>query len=147
MNELLVKINQVLEDGHSTLNNIMKVKKEWDLSYELLKRQQENLQKEKDEVNEMRKTIISIENFSSLKKETEAKSIEIQSISLKFKEEKEKFESYKQSEIERIANLRVLSQKENDNVVEGFKKLEQEKKNLEAEIDKRVKEFVAKHTR
>ena len=93
----------------------------------------------------MRKVIISIENFGVLKKETETKMSEVQSISLKLKEEKEKFESYKQSEIERISNLRILSQKENDNVVEGFRKLEQDKKNLEAEIDKRVKEFITKH--
>ena len=145
MNEILVKINQILEEGQSTLNAIVKVKQEWDLSYALLMRQKKDLQKERDEVQEMRKVIISIENFGVLKKETETKMSEVQSISLKLKEEKEKFESYKQSEIERISNLRILSQKENDNVVEGFRKLEQDKKNLEAEIDKRVKEFIAKH--
>ena len=145
MNEILVKINQILEEGQSTLNAIVKVKQEWDLSYALLMRQKKDLQKERDEVQEMRKVIISIENFGVLKKETETKMSEVQSISLKLKEEKEKFESYKQSEIERISNLRILSQKENDNVVEGFRKLEQDKKNLEAEIDKRVKEFITKH--
>ncbi len=145
MNEILVKINQILEEGQSTLNAIVKVKQEWDLSYALLMRQKKDLQKERDEVQEMRKVIISIENFGVLKKETETKMSEVQSISLKLKEEKEKFESYKQSEIESISNLRILSQKENDNVVEGFRKLEQDKKNLEAEIDKRVKEFITKH--
>ena len=73
-----------------------------------------------------------------MKKDNDAKSVELQTGLAELSDKKKSFESYKASEIERINNLRILAEKENDNVVQGYK-------NLEAEVDKRVKEFVSKH--
>jgi transcriptional/translational regulatory protein YebC/TACO1 len=138
MNSILVKLNVALQEAEVVIESLKKQKNEMDLSHALLDKGLEELKTKNAEFSQREAAITPIENFNKVKKDNDAKSVELQTGLAELSDKKKSFESYKASEIERINNLRILAEKENDNVVQGYK-------NLEAEVDKRVKEFVSKH--
>ena len=138
MNAILVKLNVVLQEAEVLIESLKKQKNEMGLSHALLDKGLEELKTKNDEFSQREAAITPIENFNKVKKDNDAKSVELQTGLSDLDAKKKAFESYKASEMERIENLRLLASKENDNVVQAYK-------NLEAEVDKRVKEFVAKH--
>ena len=138
MNSILVKLNVALQEAEVLIESLKKQKNEMGLSHALLDKGLEELKTKNDEFSQREAAITPIENFNKVKKDNDAKSVELQTGLAELSDKKKSFESYKASEIERINNLRILAEKENDNVVQGYK-------NLEAEVDKRVKEFVSKH--
>ena len=138
MNSILVKLNVALQEAEVLIESLKKQKNEMGLSHALLDKGLEELKTKNDEFSQREAAITPIENFNKVKKDNDAKSVELQTGLSDLDAKKKAFESYKASEMERIENLRLLASKENDNVVQAYK-------NLEAEVDKRVKEFVAKH--
>lgn len=138
MNAILVKLNVALQEAEVLIESLKKQKNEMGLSHALLDKGLEELKTKNDEFSQREAAITPIENFNKVKKDNDAKSVELQTGLSDLDAKKKAFESYKASEMERIENLRLLASKENDNVVQAYK-------NLEAEVDKRVKEFVAKH--
>jgi len=138
MQAILVKLNVALNEAEALIESLKKQKNEMGLSHALLDKGLEELKTKNDEFSQREAAITPIENFNKAKKDNDAKAVELQTGLSELSEKKKAFESYKASEMERIENLRLLASKENDNVVQGYK-------NLEAEIDKRVKEFVSKH--
>ena len=138
MNAILVKLNVALHEAETLIESLKKQKNEMGLSHALLDKGLEELKTKNDEFSQREAAITPIENFNKAKKDNDAKAVDLQTGLAELSEKKKAFESYKASEMERIENLRLLASKENDNVVQGYK-------NLEAEIDKRVKEFVSKH--
>ena len=138
MNSILVKLNVALQEAEVLIESLKKQKNEMGLSHALLDKGLEELKTKNDEFSQREAAITPIENFNKVKKDNDAKSVELQTGLSDLDAKKKAFESYKASEMERIENLRLLASKENDNVVQGYK-------NLEAEVDKRVKEFVSKH--
>jgi hypothetical protein len=138
MNQILEKLKSVLQDAEALIESLKKQKNDLGLSHALLDKGLEELKTKNDEFSQREAAITPIENFNKVKKDNDAKSVELQTGLAELSDKKKSFESYKASEIERINNLRILAEKENDNVVQGYK-------NLEAEVDKRVKEFVSKH--
>ena len=138
MNAILVKLNVALQEAESLIESLKKEKRDVELSHSLLNKGLEDLKIKNDEFSQREAAITPIENFNKVKASNDAKAAELKSESDSLSDKKKAFESYKSSEIERINNLRLLAEKENDNVVQAYK-------NLEAEVDKRVKEFVSKH--
>ena len=138
MNQILEKLKSVLQDAEALIESLKKQKNDLGLSHALLDKGLEELKTKNAEFSQREAAITPIENFNKVKKDNDAKSVELQTGLAELSDKKKSFESYKASEIERINNLRILAEKENDNVVQGYK-------NLEAEVDKRVKEFVSKH--
>jgi transcriptional/translational regulatory protein YebC/TACO1 len=138
MNQILEKLKAVLQDAEALIESLKKQKNDLGLSHALLDKGLEELKTKNAEFSQREAAITPIENFNKVKKDNDAKSVELQTGLSDLDAKKKAFESYKASEMERIENLRLLASKENDNVVQAYK-------NLEAEVDKRVKEFVAKH--
>ena len=138
MNAILVKLNVALQEAEVLIESLKKEKCDVELSHSLLNKGLEDLKIKNDEFSQREAAITPIENFNKVKASNDAKAAELKSESDSLSDKKKAFESYKSSEIERINNLRLLAEKENDNVVQAYK-------NLEAEVDKRVKEFVSKH--
>ena len=138
MNSILVKLNVALQEAEVLIESLKKQKNDMGLAQVHLDKAFEELKTKNDEFAQREAAITPIENFNKVKKDNDAKSVELQTGLSDLDAKKKAFESYKASEMERIENLRLLASKENDNVVQAYK-------NLEAEVDKRVKEFVAKH--
>jgi len=138
MNSILVKLNVALQEAEVLIESLKKQKNDMGLAQVALDKSFEELKTKNEEFSQREAAITPIENFNKVKKDNDAKSVELQTGLSELSEKKKAFESYKASEMERIENLRLLASKENDNVVQAYK-------NLEAEVDKRVKEFVAKH--
>jgi hypothetical protein len=138
MNAILVKLNVALQEAEVLIESLKKEKCDVELSHSLLNKGLEDLKIKNDEFSQREAAITPIENFNKVKAANDAKAADLQTGLSELSEKKKAFESYKSSEMERIENLRLLASKENDNVVQAYK-------NLEAEIDKRVKEFVSKH--
>ena len=138
MNSILVKLNVALQEAEVLIESLKKQKNDMGIAQVHLDKAFEELKTKNDEFSMREAAITPIENFNKVKKDNDAKSVELQTGLAELSDKKKSFESYKASEIERINNLRILAEKENDNVVQGYK-------NLEAEVDKRVKEFVSKH--
>ena len=147
MNAILVKLNVALTEAEALIESLKKQKNEMGLSHALLDKGLEELKTKTADILQRESVIDPIENIQLALKDIDKKNAHIQDGLAKLSEAQKSFESYRLTETERIENLRLLSQKENDNVVKGFADLKQKEANLEAEIDKRVKEFVAKHTR
>ena len=138
MNAILVKLNVALQEAEVLIESLKKEKCDVELSHSLLNKGLEDLKIKNDEFSQREAAITPIENFNKVKAANDAKAADLQTGLSELSEKKKAFESYKSSEMERIENLRLLASKENDNVVQAYM-------NLEAEIDKRVKEFVSKH--
>lgn len=138
MNAILVKLNVALQEAEVLIESLKKQKNDMGLAQVALDKSFEELKTKNEEFSQREAAITPIENFNKVKKDNDAKSVELQTGLAELSDKKKSFESYKASEIERINNLRILAEKKNDNVVQAYK-------NLEAEVDKRVKEFVAKH--
>jgi hypothetical protein len=140
MNAILVKLNVALQEAEALIESLKKQKNEMGLAQVHLDKSFEELKTKNDEFSQWEAAITPIENFNKAKKDNDAKAVDLQTGLAELSEKKKAFESYKASEMERIENLRLLASKENENVVQGYK-------NLEAEIDRRVKEFIANHVR
>jgi chromosome segregation ATPase len=147
MNAVLSKLNDIVEEAEKVLVGLKKRKEEVDFSHELLSKGHEELKTKTADIAQRESVIEPIENIQLALKDIDKKNANIQDGLAKLSEAQKSFESYRTIETDRLNNLRISVTKENDNVVEGFKKLEQEKKNLEAEIDRRVKDFISKHVR
>jgi hypothetical protein len=145
MNAVLSKLNDIVEEAEKVLVGLKKRKEEVDFSHELLSKGHEELKAKTVDIAQREAVIAPIENFNALKKQNEEKAAGLQAGLSDLDAKKKAFESYKSSEMERISNLRIASSKENDNVVAGFQRLAEKEKSLEAEVDKRVKDFVSKH--
>ena len=138
MNAILVKLNVALQEAEVLIESLKKQKNEMGLSHALLDKGLEELKTKNAEFSQREAAITPIENFNKVKKDNDAKSVELQTGLSDLNAKKKAFESYKASETTRLQNLKDNIEKENNNVVQGYK-------NLEAEVDKRVKEFVSKH--
>ena len=147
MNAILVKLNVALTEAEALIESLKKQKNELGLSHALLDKGHEELKKKTADIEQRESVIQPIENVHSVKKVNDDKAVELQKGVSDLETAKRAFESHVKIETDRLNNLRINVEKENNNVVEGFKKLEQEKKNLEEEIDRRVKEFIANHVR
>lgn len=145
MNAILVKLNVALQEAEVLIESLKKQKNDMGIAQVHLDKAFEELKTKNDEFTQREAAITPIENFNKVKKDNDAKSVELQTGLSELSEKKKAFESYKSSEMERISNLRIASSKENDNVVAGFQRLAEKEKSLEAEVDKRVKDFVSKH--
>ena len=140
MNAVLSKLNDIVEEAEKVLAGLKKRKEEVDYSHELLSKGHEELKTKTVDIAQREAVIAPIENFNALKKQNEEKAAGLQDGLSDLDAKKKAFESYKASEMKRIENLRLLASKENDNVVQAYK-------NLEAEVDKRVKDFIANHVK
>ena len=147
MNSILIKLNVALTEAEALIESLKKQKNELGLSHALLDKGHEELKKKTADIEQRESVIQPIENVHSVKKVNDDKAVELQKGVSDLETAKRAFESHVKTETDRLNNLRINVEKENNNVVEGFKKLEQEKKNLEEEIDRRVKEFIANHVR
>jgi chromosome segregation ATPase len=147
MNSILVKLNVALQEAEVLIESLKKQKNDLGLSHALLDKGHEELKTKTADIAQRESVIEPIENIQLALKDIDKKNANIQDGLAKLSEAQKSFESYRTIETDRLNNLRISVTKENDNVVEGFKKLEQEKKNLEAEIDRRVKDFISKHVR
>ena len=136
-----------LTEAEALIESLKKQKNELGLSHALLDKGHEELKKKTADIEQREAAIVPIENVHSAKKVNDDKAVELQQGVSDLEIAKRAFESHVKIETDRLNNLRINVEKENNNVVEGFKKLEQEKKNLEEEIDRRVKEFIANHVR
>ena len=147
MQAILVKLNMALEEAENLIESLKKQKNELGLSHALLDKGHEEIKKIKADIEQREAALVPIENVHTAKKENDSKAVELQQGVSDLEIAKRSFESHVRIETDKLNNLRINVEKENSNVVEGFKKLEQEKKNFEAEIDRRVKEFIANHVR
>jgi len=138
MQAILVKLNVALQEAEALIESLKKQKNEMGLKQVHLDKSLEELKTKNDEFSQREAAITPIENFNKAKKDNDAKAVELQTGLSELSDKKKAFESYKASELERINNLRIFAEKENDNVVQAYK-------NLEAEVDKKVKEFIDKH--
>jgi len=147
MNSILAKLNVALEEAEALIESLKKQKSDLGISHSLLDKGHEEIRKIRDDIEQREAVLIPIENIHAAKKNNDNKAVELQQGVDDLEIAKKSFESHVRLETEKLNNLRVNVEKENNNVLEGFKKLEQEKKNLEAEIDRRVKDFISKHVR
>ena len=144
MNQILEKLKSVLQDAEALIESLKKQKNDLGLSHALLDKGLEELKTKNAEFSQREAAITPIENFNKVKKDNDAKSVELQTGLAELSDKKKSFESYKASELERIENIRLLASKENDNVVAGFQRLAEKEKNIEEEVKKRVDEIVSK---
>jgi len=138
MNDVLLKLNDIVEEAEKVLAGLKKRKEELDFSHELLNKGHEELKTKTADIAQRESAIEPIENIQLALKDIDKKKANIQDGLAKLSEAQKSFESYKTIETEKLNNLRISVEKENNNVVQGYK-------NLEAEVDKRVKDFVNKH--
>ena len=138
MNAILVKLNVALHEAETLIESLKKQKNEMGLSHALLDKGLEELKTKNDEFSQREAAITPIENFNKAKKDNDAKAVELQTGLSELSEKKKAFESYKTIETDKLNNLRINVEKENNNVNQAHK-------NIEVEIDRRVKEFIEKH--
>jgi len=138
MNSILIKLNVALTEAEALIESLKKQKNELGLSHALLDKGHEELKTKTADIAQRESAIEPIENIQLALKDIDNKNSNIRDGLAKLSEAQKSFESYKTIETEKLNNLRISVEKENNNVVQGYK-------NLEAEVDKRVKDFVNKH--
>ena len=147
MQAILAKLNVAFQEAEARIESLKEQRSNLGISHALLDKGLEDLKKKTEDIEYRESVLVPIENIHSAKKVNDDKAVELQKGVSDLETAKRAFESHVKTETDRLNNLRINVEKENNNVVEGFKKLEQEKKNLEEEIDRRVKEFIANHVR
>jgi hypothetical protein len=138
MNQILEKLKSVLQEAEALIESLKKQKNDLGLSHALLDKGHEELKTKTVDIAQREAVIAPIENFNKVKKDNDAKSVELQTGLSDLDAKKKAFESYRQIETDKLNNLRITVEKENNNVNQAHK-------NIEAEIDRRVKEFISKH--
>ena len=145
MQIILEKLQNVLDEGTSLVESIKKQKEDIEESHNLWVSKHEELSANEKDISQRENDLIPIENIHVARKEISDNQSKLKELSENLDSEKKAFDSYKTMETEKLNNLRINVHKESDNLQKGFKDLKEQEKNIEAEIDKRVKEFVSKH--
>ena len=145
MQIILEKLQKVLDEGTSLVESIKKQKEDIEESHNLLVSKHEELSDKDKDISKRESDLIPVENIHVARKEISDNQSKLKELSENLDSEKKAFDSYKTIETEKLNNLRINVHKESDNLQKGFKDLKEQEKNIEAEIDKRVKEFVSKH--
>ena len=145
MQIILEKLQKVLDEGTSLVESIKKQKEDIENSHNLLMDKHEELSVKEKDISQRESDLIPIENIHVERKKISDDQLKLKELSEVLDSEKKAFDSYKTMETEKLNNLRINVHKESDNLQKGFKDLKEKEKNIEAEIDKRVKEFVSKH--
>ena len=140
MNAILAKLNVALEEAEALIESLKKQKSDLGISHSLLDKGHEEIRKIRDNIEQREAVLIPIENIHAAKKNNDNKAVELQQGVDDLEIAKKSFESHVRLETEKLNNLRVTVEKENNNVNQAHK-------NIEAEIDRRVKDFISKHVR
>jgi hypothetical protein len=96
MNQILEKLKSVLQEAEALIESLKKQKNDLGLSHALLDKGHEELKTKTVDIAQREAVIAPIENFNKVKKDNDAKSVELQTGLSDLDAKKKAFESYRQ---------------------------------------------------
>jgi hypothetical protein len=136
MNNILLKINQIVDEATFRLSEIKKQQESLNRDHLLLQKGLDDLKIKNAEFSKREANLVPIENLHTFKQDAQDKLDRANALMTKLLEERKLFDALKNGESQRLQELRITTQRECDN-------LQRQRSDIPNEVARRVKEVLS----